>query len=200
MNFEIVLATTNQHKLQEFRKILSPHGILVYGLNDLNFKVPEVEENGETYLDNALIKAKSVLPFTTFPIIADDTGLEIKAMNNEPGLKTARFAQELGGYENAFNKIFNELEGKERDARFYCGIVILNIEEKPLKFEGIMEGKIASEIRGKAGFGYDPIFIPQGFDKCYAEMSEEEKNTISHRAKALLKFLTYLRLTGRINK
>ena len=121
-------------------------------------------------------------------------------MNNEPGLKTARFAQELGGYENAFNKIFNELEGKERDARFYCGIVILNIEEKPLKFEGIMKGKIASEIRGKAGFGYDPIFIPQGFDKCYAEMSEIEKNTISHRAKALLKFLTYLRLTGRINK
>ena len=91
MNYEIILATNNKHKLKEVREILSPHNIIVYGLSDLNIKIPEVEENGTTYLENALIKAKAVQAFTTMPIISDDSGLEIMALNKEPGLHSARY-------------------------------------------------------------------------------------------------------------
>ncbi len=196
MNYEIILATNNKHKLQEVREILSPHKIVVYGLNDLNIKVPEAEENGETYADNALIKAKSIQQVTTMPIIADDSGLEITALNNEPGLHSARYASALGGHDNAIKEILKRLEDKEdRSARFVCDIVLLNVEDKPLVFEGIAEGTIGFEKMGEGGFGYDPIFISKETGECFAEMGEE-KNAISHRAKALKKLLTYLKING----
>ena len=199
MNFEILVATTNAHKLQEIREILSPHHITVYGLNDLNIKSEEVEENGETYFDNALIKAEALQNKTEMPIIADDTGLEILSMNNEPGLFTARYASNLGGYGNAFKDIFTRLEGMDRSATFICDIALVNVEEHPLKFEGRVEGSIATEIRGNDGFGYDPIFIVNEASKTYAEMSREEKNRLSHRGKALLKLITYLKINNLIN-
>ena len=105
MNYEIILATNNKHKLKEVREILSPHNIIVYGLSDLNIKLPEVEENGKTYAENALIKAKAVQAFTTMPVISDDSGLEITALNNEPGLHSARYASSLGGHDNAIQEI-----------------------------------------------------------------------------------------------
>ena len=195
MNFEIVLATNNKHKLQEVREILSPHKITVYGLNDLNLKVEDVEENADTYLGNALIKAKAVQKVTTLPIIADDSGLEIEAMDNQPGLHSARFATEHGGHDNAIKAILNYLEDKDnRNARFICDIVLLNMEDKPLLFEGIVPGHIAKEPYGKGGFGYDPIFVAKELDKTYAEMGQEEKNKVSHRGKALKKLLTYLKI------
>ena len=196
MNYEIILATNNKHKLKEVREILSPHKIVVYGLSDLNIKLPEVEENGTTYFENALIKAKAVQAFTTMPIIADDSGLEITALNNEPGLHSARYAESLGGHDNAIKEILKRLEGKkDRSARFVCDIVLLNTDEKPLLFEGIAKGKIAEQKMGEGGFGYDPVFISDETGECFALM-QENKNTVSHRAKALKKLLTYLKING----
>ena len=196
MNYEIVLATNNKHKLKEVREILSPHKIVVYGLSDLNLKPEEVEENGQTYADNAIIKAKAVQKLTTMPIIADDSGLEIKALNNEPGIHSARYAESLGGHDNAIKEIFKRLEDKEdRSARFVCDIVLLNVDKNPLLFEGIAPGTIAHEKMGEGGFGYDPIFISDETNTCFALMGAE-KNTVSHRAKALKKLLTYLKING----
>jgi len=201
MNFEIILATNNKHKLQEVRAILSPHHIVVYGLNDLNLKPKkEVVEDGDTYQKNALIKAKSVQELTTMPIIADDSGLEITALNNEPGLHSARYASSLGGHDNAIKEILKRLEDKEdRSARFVCDIVLLNVEKEPLLFEGIAKGSIAKEKQGEGGFGYDPIFISDETKTCFGTMKEKEKNTVSHRAKALKKLLTYLRIKGLVS-
>ena len=195
MNYEIVLATNNAHKLKEVREILAPHKIVVYGLNDLNLKPEDVEENADNYYGNALIKAKSVQKLTDLPIIADDSGLEIEAMDNAPGLRSARFASEHGGHDNAIKYILNYLENKDnRKARFICDIVLLNVEKEPLLFEGIVPGHIAKEPYGEGGFGYDPIFICDELNKTYAEMSNEEKNRVSHRGKALKKLLTYLKI------
>ena len=196
MNFEIILATNNKHKLKEVREILSPHHIIVYGLGDLASKLEDVEENGKTYADNALIKAKAVQKLTTMPVIADDSGLEIKALNNEPGIHSARYAESLGGHDAAIKEILNRLENVEdRSARFVCDIVLLNTDQKPLVFEGIAEGTIAKEKMGDGGFGYDPIFISKETGSCFALM-HEEKNTVSHRAKALMKLLTYFKING----
>ena len=195
MNFEIVLATNNKHKLQEVRQILSPHKIVVYGLNDLNLKIEDVNEDADTYLGNALIKARAVQKVTSLPIIADDSGLEIEAMDNKPGLKSARFADDCGGHDKAIRAILEYLKDKDnRNARFICDIVLLNVEEGPLLFEGIVPGHIAKEPYGEGGFGYDPIFVADELNKTYAEMSQEEKNKVSHRGKALKKLLTYLRI------
>ena len=196
MNYELILATNNKHKLKEVREILSPHNIIVYGLSDLNIKLPEIEENGKTYAENALIKASAVQKFTTMPIISDDSGLEIKALNNEPGLHSARYAESLGGHDNAIKEILKRLEDKDdRSAQFVCDIVLLNVDKKPLTFEGIAKGKIAKEKMGEGGFGYDPIFISDETGECFALM-QDNKNTVSHRAKALTKLLIYLKING----
>ena len=196
MNLEIVLATNNKHKLKEVREILSPHKIIVYGLGDLSSKLENVEENGNTYAENALIKARAVQKLTSMPVISDDSGLEITALNNEPGIHSARYAESLGGHDNAIKEILKRLEDKEdRSARFVCDIVLLNTDAKPLIFEGVAEGTIAYEKQGEGGFGYDPIFISKETGQCFALMGEE-KNTVSHRAKALIKLLTYLKING----
>lgn len=196
MNLEIVLATNNKHKLKEVREILSPYHIIVYGLSDLASKLEDVEENGTTYAENALIKAKAVQKLTTMPVISDDSGLEITALNNEPGIHSARYAESLGGHDNAIKEILKRLEDKEdRSARFVCDIVLLNTDKKPLIFEGVAEGTIAKEKQGEGGFGYDPIFISKETGECFANM-KENKNTVSHRAKALKKLLTYLKING----
>ena len=198
MNYEIILATNNAHKLKEVREILSPHKITVYGLNDLNLKPEDVEENATTYSGNALIKAKAVQKLTTLPIIADDSGLEIEALDNQPGLHSARFASKYGGHENAIKAILEDLKKKDnRKARFVCDIILLNKDEKPLLFEGIVPGHIAKEPYGKGDFGYDPIFVCDELNKTYAEMTQEEKNKVSHRGKALKKLLTYLKINGK---
>lgn len=198
MNFEIILATNNRHKLQEVREILCPHKITVYGLFDLNLKPKDVEENAPDYYGNALIKAKSVAELTTMPIIADDSGLEVIAMDHKPGIHSARYAEECGGHDKAIQTILQFLsDKKDRSARFVCNIVLLNMEDKPLLFEGIAEGKIATEVHGEGGFGYDPIFFSNELGKTFAEASEEEKNKASHRGKALKKLLTYLIINGK---
>ena len=195
MNFEIVLATTNKHKLEEVRAYLAPHHMVVYGLNDLNLKPKNVEENGNNYFENALIKAKEVAKLTDLPIIADDSGLEIEALNNEPGLHSARYAESLGGHANAIQEILKRLKDKDnRKARFVCDIVLINDGDKPLLFEGIAEGEIADAPIGEGGFGYDPIFHSYEINKRFSLLTQEEKNKVSHRGKALYKLLTYLKI------
>ena len=197
MNFELILATNNKHKLKEVREILAPHNVIVYGLSDLNLKPKEVEENGKYYAENALIKAKAVQELTKMPIISDDSGLEIIALNHEPGLHSARYASSLGGHDNAIKELLERLKDKDdRSAQFVCDIVLLNVGDKPLIFEGIAKGKIATEKHGQGGFGYDPIFISDETGTCFGTMEEGEKNTVSHRAKALNKLLTYLKING----
>lgn len=201
MNYEIILATNNKHKLKEVREILTPEGIIVYGLSDLGLVPEEVDENGSTYYENALIKAKAVQKLTILPIISDDSGIEISALNNEPGIHSSRYAESFGGYSKTFEHIFEILkESKDRSARFVCDIVLLNVDKKPLLFEGIVEGEIALNTRGNSDFGYDPIFICNEVGLTYAEMSEEEKNIHSHRAKALKKLVTYLKVNQLITK
>ncbi len=195
MNFEIILATNNKHKLQEVRSFLAPHKIVVYGLNDLNLKPEDVPENGKTYYENALIKAQAVAKLVDMPIIADDSGLEIEALNNEPGLHSARYAESLGGHANAIKEILHRLEDKDnRKARFVCDIVLVNHDKEPRQFIGIAEGYIADAPIGENGFGYDPIFQSAEINKRFSELTQEEKNKVSHRGKALLKLLTYLRI------
>lgn len=197
MNYEILFASNNKHKLQEVREILSPYGITVYGLSDIILDVSEPIENGETYFNNALIKANHYRAFTSLPIIADDSGLEVVALNNIPGLNSARFAKECGGHDKAMQKIIDDLKDKDtRSANFICEIVAVNIEDKPLRFTGIVEGFIKDSLEGENGFGYDPIFFCKAANKTYAELTSEEKNTFSHRAKALKKFITYLQIKG----
>ncbi len=200
MNYEMVLATNNPHKLEEVRQILAPHGIVVYGLKDLNIQSEDVEENGQTYFENALIKALAIKKLTNLPIISDDSGLEIEAMDNQPGLHSARFAQKYNGHKNAINEILKQLDNKDRKATFVCSIALLNIEDKPLRFEARVPGKIALESRGETGFGFDPIFIEDTSCLTYAQMSQEIKNKLSHRGKALNKLLTYLRINQLIKR
>lgn len=196
MNFELLVATNNAHKLKEIRKILSPYHITVYGMKDLNISIGEVEENGDSYFANALIKAETLQKITTMPIIADDSGLEIEALNNAPGLYSARYADSFGGHDKAIAHILEEIKGKSRNARFVCDIVLVNVEDKPLRFEAIIPGTIAESVDGEGGFGYDPIFVEEKTGKTYASMSEDEKNQVSHRGVALKRLLAYLRING----
>lgn len=193
MDYQIVLATNNAHKLQEVRQILSPFGIEVFSLNDLNLHPEDVDENAPDYKGNALIKAKSVQKLTKLPIIADDSGLEVEAMDNKPGIHSARYASECGGHPNAINNILAIVsKAGNRKARFVCDIIALNIEEEPLLFEGIAPGQIADSPYGDGGFGYDPIFVPEESDKTFAELPQEVKNKLSHRGRALHKLIEYL--------
>jgi XTP/dITP diphosphohydrolase len=199
MYYEILFASSNKHKVDEVRAILAPHGITVYGLSDVNISLDDVIEDGLTYKDNALIKAKAAQKFTTLPVFADDSGMEVLALNNIPGIYSARFAKENGGHFQAMNKILDDLRDKEdRTAYFICDVILLNVEDKPLYFSSKVEGTIAEDIRGVNGFGYDPIFICKEANKRYSELTTDEKNIYSHRAKTLKKMLTYLKINGLI--
>lgn len=192
MKLEIVLASNNKNKLREVREILTPHGITVYSLKDVGIEA-DADENGLTYAENALIKAKEVAKYTTLPVISDDSGIEIKALDNAPGIHSARFAQSFGDYPKTFDYIFKALEGETREARFVCDIVMVNYEKEPLVFEGVVPGSIALKPFGEGGFGYDPIFVCNETGKTYSEMTEEDKNKASHRGKALHLLLDYLK-------
>lgn len=196
--FTLVLATNNAHKTQEIREILMPYGINLLSIKEAGLVQPPVEENGKTYKENAIIKANSLKELTSYAIIADDSGLEIKSMNNEPGIRSARFADSFGGHANAINYILKQIENKDRSAQFVCDIALVNVEENPVIFEAIVKGHITEEVDGEGGFGYDPVFYNEELHKTYARMSEEEKNKVSHRGKALSLLIKYLKDKGLI--
>jgi XTP/dITP diphosphohydrolase len=183
---KLLVATSNKHKIKEIKEILSPYEIEIVSPNEIGIAQEDIIEDGSTYKENALIKAKELAMKTNLPVIADDSGLEVKALDNKPGIHTARYAKELGGHLNAMKKIMGEIINRERDARFVCDIVLIDKDKKVHNFLGVCEGTIALEIKDKENsFGYDPFFIPSGYDKTFSELDEKEKNKISHRAKAL---------------
>lgn len=186
----IVFATNNKNKLREIRDIVgSKYNIL--SLSDVNCH-EDIPETADTIEGNALLKARFVKEKYGYDCFADDTGLEVEALDNRPGVYSARFAGEDCNSENNINKLLSELEGIEnRKARFRTVIALIKgeIEEE---FEGIIYGNISYERHGEGGFGYDKVFVPENYEKTFAEMLPEEKNSISHRAKATRLLIEYL--------
>jgi len=185
---KIVIATKNKGKVKEIARLLALPQIDFLSLEEAagsNFKVEEIHH---TYFENALLKAKEAARATGLPAIADDSGLEVDALNGAPGVFSARFAGEEGNDEKNIKKLLSMLDGvplEERTARFRCvAVAYFPEEDVVLSAEGVCDGRIIHERRGTGGFGYDPVFVPDGYDLTFAEMSLAEKNKISHRSKA----------------
>ncbi len=185
---EIILATHNDGKLKEFNEILNPLNIKCLGLKELDY-YDDIIEDGNTFEENALIKARIIYERFNKPVLADDSGLCIKQLNNEPGIYSARYMN-LETFKLKMEYILDKMNNVDREAFFNCTLVLKTSEE--FVFEGIMEGSISNGILGDNGFGYDPIFIPNGYDKTLAQLSNEVKNKISHRKNAIDKLLEYL--------
>lgn len=187
---KIVFATNNQHKLDEIRKITAGK-IEILSLSDIDCH-DDIEENGTTLEENALIKAQYIKDKFGFDCFADDTGLEVDALGGAPGVYSSRYAGENCNPQDNMRKLISELQGKEnRNARFRTVIALLFNGKKHF-FEGEIRGRIIDEKRGIAGFGYDPIFMPDNYDKTFAELGDDEKNKISHRAIATRQLINFL--------
>lgn len=185
---KIVFATGNQGKIKEIQMILADLGVEVITMKDAGIEI-EIEENGKTYEENALIKARAVAAHTDAIVMADDSGLEIDYLNNEPGIYSARYMGEETSYTIKNANLIRRLNGvphEKRTARFVCAIAAILPSGRELTTRGVIEGRIGYEERGSNGFGYDPIFYVPSFDKTTAELSEEEKNQVSHRGRALM--------------
>ena len=188
MTKKLIFATNNAHKLHEVSALL-PNKIL--SLNDINC-YDDIPETADTLEGNALQKARYVYKKFGIDCFADDTGLEVEALNNAPGVYSARYAGEQKNPQDNMNKLLTELADKEnRNARFRT-VIALIINGKEYLFEGEVRGVIEREKRGTEGFGYDPIFTPEGFDKTFAELPLEVKNNISHRGRAVAKLTEFL--------
>lgn len=193
----LIMATNNEHKLKEVRQILDYKDILIKGLEEVGC-YDDIPETADTLEGNALLKARYMYSHYGVDCFADDTGLEVEALNGQPGVFTARFGQ-MNGYGNSHDAdanmqcLLDKLQGKEnRKARFRT-VIALVCEGKEYIFEGIVEGEILTERSGQEGFGYDPIFSPEGKGISFAEMSAEEKNQISHRGRAVEKLIAWLK-------
>lgn len=181
---QIIFATGNKGKIAEAKKIFEGTDFEIISLYDLG-DVPEIIEDGNTFEANSFIKAKAIYDIHKKPVIADDSGLEIEQLDCRPGVYAARYAGENCTYDDNNRKVISELEKfhEPHKARFVCCAVYYDGENKEVSF-GYLPGKIIKEFRGQNGFGYDPIFVPDGFDKTLSEMNIEEKNKMSHRAEA----------------
>ena len=182
---KIVLSTDNKNKLREIREILEDLDVEIYGKSDIDGMDFEVVEDGDTLYDNALKKARAMADRVDFAVLADDTGLFVNALAGEPGVHSARYASEHDDKKNRQKLLKNLEDKKDRSAYFKTQIILIDEDKNIIPIEGVCPGKISLEERGDNGFGYDSIFIPDGFEKTFAEMTHEEKNEISHRAKAL---------------
>lgn len=191
---KLVFATNNKHKLDEVRKITSHHPVEIISLAEINC-FDDIPETADTLEGNALQKAHYIQEKFGLNCFADDTGLEVEALNNAPGVYSARYAGPGHDSEANMKKLLHEMEGKEnRKARFRT-VIALVWNGKTYTFDGIVNGTITTTKRGENGFGYDPIFIPEGYEQTFAELGNDIKNQISHRAKAVEKldeFLTQL--------
>lgn len=188
---KIVLASNNKDKLREVREILTDTGIEVISQSEAGCRF-EAEENGTTFEENARIKAQAAMKATGLPCVADDSGIEINAMNGAPGVYSARYCGN-DTYEVTNRRVIAEVgENPDRGADYYCAVVCAFPDGSEICASGRTDGSIAREPRGTGGFGYDPIFIPAGYTQTMAEISEEEKNKISHRGSAFRKFAKLL--------
>jgi XTP/dITP diphosphohydrolase len=183
---KIILASNNINKLIEFRAIFKNHQIV--SLSELGFN-KDIPETGSTLEENALIKVREIFKVTNSTCISDDTGLEVESLNGAPGVFSARYAGEPCNAKENIKKLLNELKTKNvdnREAKFRTVIAFKDFDQE-LLFEGFVQGSISLESKGVSGFGYDPIFIPNGYQLTFAEMSINLKNGISHRANAIKK-------------
>ncbi len=189
---KLIFASHNEHKTTEIRQLLPPE-IQLLSLNDLNYH-DEIEESAATLEGNALLKATHVFSLFKLPCFADDSGLEVEALDNRPGVYSARYAGEPKNDDRNIAKLLDDLkESTNRSARFRT-VITLILPTTSLSFEGIIEGEITHEKKGSNGFGYDPVFQPIESSITFAQMSMEQKNTISHRALALEKMISFLSL------
>ena len=191
---KIVLATHNAHKLEEVRAILAPLGIEVLGGDDVGLK--DVKETGATFEENSRLKARAAYKQIGIPVLADDSGLCINVLNGSPGLHSARFAAENGGYPAVFDVVWQKLKPFEDWSAYFICCMVLKEGPDPTDehvFIGKMVGKIAPTASGTHLFGYDPIFIPDGYTETCGVLEPEIKNKISHRAKALEQLVTFLK-------
>ena len=192
---ELVLATTNRKKIDEIKRITRGRKITFYTLGDFP-GCPEVQEDGATFEENAVKKAVVIARYTGKPALADDSGLEVDALSGAPGTRSARYAGENANDRENLEKLLRVMQGvekKKRAARFVCCIALASSDGSISTFYGYAEGRIGMSPRGTRGFGYDPIFYPEGHERTFAEMAPEEKDALSHRGNALKKLEHYLK-------
>ena len=195
---KIILATNNAHKIEEFQDMFSKYNVEIISLSDAGISC-DPEENGKTFKDNALIKAEAISKFSSLPIISDDSGLEIDALNGFPGVYSARF-MEGRSYDEKRIELNNRLKDIENKSAHFKTVLCLYVKnEEPLFFEGQVDGRIVPST-GDSGFAYDPIFYCHELKKTFGEASKDEKNSVSHRGKALQKLVEYLINTKQIEK
>jgi len=185
---ELLLATQNEHKKDEILSMLP--NLQLKTFKDFNFS-GEIEETGSTFEENAFIKAKFGYDLTQITCFSDDSGLVIEALDDAPGIYSARYSN-TGSFADNIAKVLKNMTGKTNRKAYFICVICLFDGKTPSFFEGKVYGTIAQEVKGSQGFGYDPIFIPDGYDKSFAEFLPEEKNQISHRAIALQKFKEFL--------
>lgn len=187
---KLVFATHNPNKLEEVRQLL-PNNIILLSLADIGL-TEEIHETGKTLEENACIKADYVTKNYGYPCFADDTGLLVHTLNGAPGVFSARYAGEQKSSDDNMDKLLAELKNKkDRSARFKT-VIVLNLKNERKIFEGVVEGAIIHEKRGKKGFGYDPVFIPDTYNETFAELPLSTKNKIGHRGKAIKELIGYL--------
>jgi XTP/dITP diphosphohydrolase len=193
---KLCFATNNSHKLEEVRQAIK--NFQVVSLNDIKC-FEELPETRDTLEGNSLQKAEFVFDKYKVPCFADDTGLEVEALGNAPGVYSARYAGPQRSAEDNITLLLKSLNGKpNRRARFRTVISLVGLQSEPLLFEGVITGDITTERKGTSGFGYDPVFRPEGLTKTFAEMTMEEKNRLSHRAQAVRKLEAYLATSSSI--
>ena len=195
---KIVLATANTHKVIEFQRILNELLPDLELVSTSQFPgVPEIEETGSTFAENALIKARAINEFTNLPALADDSGLVVEALNGAPGIFSARYAGINADDKANVMKLLNEIKGLDQSllsAKFECAIALVDkSQDLELVVDGQMPGQVIKEVRGENGFGYDPIFVPQGLTKTSSQLSDADKDKISHRGIALRKMSMILK-------
>jgi len=196
----VVLASSNKGKLRELSALLAPLGYDVITQNTLGIDTPP--ETGDTFAANALLKARHAAAAANLPALADDSGIEVDALNGRPGIYSARYAGAGASDQDNLLKMLAELHGVpeiERTARYQCVIAFVSTADdpSPILAQGTWEGTLIGHPRGLGGFGYDPIFIPSGFDRTAAELDPGEKNSLSHRGQALRALITQLQNRGR---
>ena len=190
---ELIVASTNQGKLKEIRAMLKDINIEVLSMKDVLNEEIDIEETGTTFKENALIKASTIAKIVNKPVLADDSGLEVDALDKQPGVYSARFLGHDTSYDIKNQYIIDALKDKDRTARFVCAMALVIPGQEPIIIEETMEGLINDKIEGENGFGYDPIFYFPPCKMTPAMMSMEEKNKHSHRAKALKKLYAILK-------
>ncbi|WP_138415460.1 XTP/dITP diphosphatase [Aquibacillus sediminis] len=186
---KLIIATKNKGKMTDFNQLLSKYGIETMSLLDFDQPIADIEETGTTFSENAAIKAETIANQFNLPVLADDSGLVVDYLDGRPGVYSARYAGEDKNDQANYQKVLQELEDipqEDRTARFVCVLALARPNESTVFKEGTCEGTIADEPKGENGFGYDPIFYPINVDRTLAEMTTEEKNSISHRKNAMV--------------